>query len=129
MKQASSPIFAFCLAACAPQYAFAHAASTSFLVVQLRDDAAPVEVRWDMSLQDLAWTVFIDADYDGNVTWLEVQNAKSAIGRRCSRRSISSAVVRPACSRIEDFALAVRTEQNFLSVAMLATVRAPASRA
>ena len=39
-------------------------------------------VRWDLSLQDIVWSVFIDADYDGNVTWQEVQNAKPAIGRR-----------------------------------------------
>jgi HupE/UreJ protein len=118
-------IFAFCLAALAPQYAFAHAASTSFLVVQLRDDAAPVEVRWDMSLQDLAWTVFIDADYDGNVTWLEVQHAKSAIGSAVLaqinfERGGSSCVL-----SVKDFALAVRTEQNFLSVVMLAACPRP----
>ena len=43
--------------------------------------AEPVTVcagicRW----QDIVWTVFIDADYDGNVTWQEVQNARPALG-------------------------------------------------
>lgn len=113
-------IIAFCLAGLAPQPVFAHAASTSFVVVPLRDDDAPVEVRWDMSLQDLAWTVFIDADYDGNVTWQEVQSARPAIGSAVLAQ-ISFERGGSACElSVKDFALAVRTEQNFLSVLMTA---------
>ncbi len=113
--------FAFCFALLgAPQSAFAHAASTSFLVVQLPADGSPVDVRWDMSLRDIAWTVFIDADYDGNVTWQEVQNARPAIasavlGQISLQRGGASCAL-----SVKDFALAVRTEQNFLSVAMRA---------
>ena len=113
-------IVTFFMVALAPQSAFAHAASTSFLVVQWRDDSAPVDVRWDMSLQDLAWTVFIDADYDGNVTWQEVQNARSSIGSAVLAQISLERGGSPCALSVGDFALAVRSEQNFLSVAMLA---------
>ena len=49
--------------------AFAHAASTSYLILDLPAAAGPVAVRWDLSLHDIVWVVFIDADYDGNV-WI-----------------------------------------------------------
>jgi HupE / UreJ protein len=113
-------VVAFFLAGLAPQSAFAHAASTSFLVVQLREDDAPAEVRWDMSLQDLAWSVFIDADYDGAVTWQEVQNAKSAIGSAVLAQISIERGGSPCELSVRDFALAVRSEQNFLSVVMQA---------
>lgn len=113
-------IFAFCVACLAPQSVFAHAASTSFLVVQMRDVDAPVEVRWDLSLQDLAWTVFIDADYDGNVTWQEVQDARPAISSAMLGQISLERGGSPCALSVKDFALAVRSEQNFLSVAMRA---------
>jgi hypothetical protein len=109
---------AICLAWLAPQAAFAHAASTSFLVVQLPADEAPVDVRWDMSLQDIAWTVFIDADYDGNVTWQEVQSARPALANAVLGQISLKRGGTPCVLSVKDFALAVRNEQNFLSVAM-----------
>ena len=64
-------------------------------------------VRWDLSLHDIVWTVFIDADYDGNVTWQEVQDARPAHrARACSRRCHCSAAARPARCTCKDFALA-----------------------
>ena len=78
-------------------------------------------VRWDLSLHDIVWTVFIDADYDGNVTWQEVQDAKPALDQRaCSRRLSVQRGGAPCALRVQDFALATRNEQNFLSVAMQA---------
>jgi hypothetical protein len=103
-----------------PQAAFAHAASTSFLIVQLPEGVAPVAVRWDLSLQDIAWTVFIDADYDGNVTWQEVQNARPALGVAVLAQIRLQRGGAPCALSVRDFALARRTEQNFLSVAMQA---------
>ena len=76
-----------------PQPAFAHASSTSYLILQLPQGDGPVELRWDLAVQDIAWTVFIDADYDGSVTWEEVQNSKGAIG---------SAKVGPRCRNVTE---------------------------
>ena len=103
-----------------PKSAFAHASSTSFLIVQLPAGDAPVAVRWDLSLQDIAWTVFLDAAYDGNVIWPEVQNARPALGAAVLGQ-ISMRRGEAACVlAVKDFALAKRSEQNFLSVAMQA---------
>src|SRR5262249_33880105 len=113
-------VLAICVALLAPQAAFAHATSTSYLIVQLPVDDAPLEVRWDLSIHDIAWNVFVDADYDGNVTWQEVQDARPALGSAVlgqislQRGGVACAVA------VKDFALAVRSEQNFLSVAMQA---------
>ena len=62
------PALILCLAATfgASSPAFSHAASTSFLILDLPASDGPVAVRWDLSLHDIVWVVFIDADYDGN---------------------------------------------------------------
>jgi hypothetical protein len=102
------------------QSVFAHAASTSFLILQLPADDAPVSVRWDLSMQDIVWTVFVDADYDGNVTWQEVQKARPALGTAVlAQVSLQRGGV-PCSLAVKDFALATRSEQNFLSVALQA---------
>jgi hypothetical protein len=103
-----------------PQSAHAHAASTSFLILQLPTDDAPVAIRWDLSLQDIAWTVFIDADYDGNVTWQEVRSARSALGAAVLAQIDVQRGGTSCALAVLDFALAARSEQNFLSVAMRA---------
>jgi hypothetical protein len=98
--------------------ALAHATSTSFLIVDVA--AKPVTLRWDLSLADIAWTVFIDADYDGNVTWQEIQNAKPALGAAVLGQISLQRGGTPCALAVKDFALARRSEQNFLSVAMQA---------
>ena len=79
---------------------------------------SPVAVRWDLSMQDIVWTVFIDADYDGNVTWQEVQNAKAALGAAVLAQISVQRGGAPCALSVKDFALASRGEENFLSVAL-----------
>jgi hypothetical protein len=98
--------------------AFAHSTSTSFLIVDVPKGDEPVTLRWDLSVQDMVWTVFIDADYDGKVTWKELQDARPALtsavlGQLSVRRGEG-----PCAVHVRDFALAMRAEQNFLSVAL-----------
>jgi hypothetical protein len=100
--------------------AYSHAASTSFLILDLPAGATPVAVRWDLSLHDIVWVVFIDADYDGNVTWQEIQNAKPALTSAVLAQLSVQRGGAPCELRVRDFALAERSEQNFLSVAMQA---------
>ena len=108
-----------------PQAAFAHAQGTSFLVLQLPHGDGPVAVRWDLSMLDIVWSVFIDADYDGNVTWQEVQNAQAALSSAVLAQ-ISVQRGGAACAlAVRDFALAKRGEENFLSVAMAADCPQP----
>ena len=107
-----------CVALFAAPAALAHAVSTSFLSVEAASEDAPVAVRWDLALQDLVWTVFIDADVDGVATWGEIQAAAPAISSAVLAQ-ISVERGGAICSlRVRDFALAKRLEQNFLSIAI-----------
>jgi hypothetical protein len=101
-----------------------HAISTSYLTVETRE-TAPVELRWDLSLHDLVWTVFIDSDYDGVATWREVQEAAPAIEAAVLRQIQVSRADQACRLAIGDFALAKRTEENYLSVLLRAECPAP----
>lgn len=99
--------------------AHAHAQSTSFLIVDAGEEG-PVPVRWDLSVHELIWSVFIDADYDGLATWREIQDARVAIDNAVLGQ-ITVARGGASCGlRVDDLALATRAEQNFLSVALIA---------
>jgi hypothetical protein len=121
MKGFSATLLLFLVATFgSPQSAFAHAQGTSYLILQLSKGDDAMAVRWDLPVQDIAWTVFIDADYDGNVTWQEVQNAEASIGSAVLAQ-ISVQRGGAACAlSVHDFALASRDEQNYVSVAMTA---------
>lgn len=105
--------------------ALAHSTSTSFLDVDTSGPGEPVTLRWDLSLHDLVWTVFIDRDFDGVVTWREIEDSRSAIEHAVSsqidvRRGGAACSLRPG-----DLALAERLEQNHLSVLLQATCTQP----
>ena len=77
--------------------ALAHSTSTSYLLIDLPRGDAPVALRWDLSLHDIIWTVFIDSDYDGVATWQEILDARARpskapccaqIRRRARRRAL-----------------------------------------
>ena len=102
----------------------AHSLSTSYLILDVPEQGA-VAVRWDLSVHDLIWTVFIDANYDEVATWQEIQDARQAIGNAVLAQ-ITLARGGAACSlSIDNLALATRAEQNYLSVAMLAACPQP----
>jgi hypothetical protein len=103
-----------------PQPAFAHATSTTYLILQLPPADGPVEVRWDLPVQDIAWTVFIDADYDGSITWEEVHNAKAAISSAMLAQISVQRGGTPCALSVRDFALVSRDELNFVSVVVAA---------
>jgi hypothetical protein len=101
--------------------AHAHAQSTSYLILEVPEEsAAPVRLRWDLSLHDLAWSVFIDADYDGLATWGEIQAARPAIGNALLAQITLTRGGANCGVRVDDFALAKRGEENLLSVLLQA---------
>ncbi|HTU67855.1 MAG TPA: HupE/UreJ family protein [Steroidobacteraceae bacterium] len=109
--------------------AFAHAVSTSFVSVDLpaRDApvGAPVSLRWDLSLQDLVWQVFIDANVDGVATWGEIEAAKPAITSAVLGQIAVERGGAACATRVRDYALTKRLEQNFLSIALEASCPKP----
>jgi hypothetical protein len=105
--------------------AFAHSTSTSFLDVELAHAEEPVTLRWDLSLHDLVWSVFIDRDFDGVVTWREVQDSRSSIEHAVSSQIDVTRGGATCALRLGDLALAERLEQNHLSVLLRASCPRP----
>jgi len=98
--------------------AWAHATSTSYLVVGAPQPDGPVSLRWDLAVHDLVWNVYLDKDYDGVVTWQEVEDSRSRYLEPAVLSQISIQRGDAACKlAVKDVALAERTGQNFLSVA------------
>ena len=104
--------------------AHAHANSTSFLSVELRETGL-LPLRWDLALHDLVWSVFIDSDFDGLATWQEIQDARPAITSAVLAQIMVSRGGAPCTVQVSDFALATRIEQNFLSLALAAACPRP----
>ena len=104
--------------------ASAHATSTSYRLIDLPSADEPVSLRWDLSVQDIVWSVFIDQDFDGVVTWQEVVAARERYITPSVLAEISLARGGAPCAlTVGDLALAERTGLNFLSVAL--TARCP----
>ena len=110
---------------CLAPPALAHSTSTSFMALEIPRDGPSVGVRWDISLHDIVWTILIDRDYDGVVTWEEVQAARPAIERTVVGELAVARGDKPCALGVRDLALAQRLEQNFLSVAMRAECTQP----
>jgi hypothetical protein len=125
MKRLLASFVLVLAALCATPAAFAHAVSTSFVSLGVAGDDAPVTVRWDLALQDLVWTVFIDADVDGVATWGEIQAAEPAISSAVLAQLTLDRGGATCELSVRDFALAQRLEQNFLSIALVARCPRP----
>ena len=96
----------------------AHATSTSFLELTVPRDEQPVALRWDLSVHDIAWTLNLDRDVDGIVTWGEIEAMRASI-EQAVLGQLSVTRGGGACTlAIRDLALAERFEQNYLSVAL-----------
>jgi hypothetical protein len=99
----------------------AHATSTSYLLIDAPRADGPVALRWDLAVQDIMWSIFIDQDFDGVVSWQEILAARAHYLEPGVLAQI--AVARggsPCVLRLGDLALAERTGQNFLSLALTA---------
>lgn len=114
-----------CVGSCGHNPAMAHAISTSFVLLDEPAADGPVGVRWDLSLHDIVWSVFIDRDFDGVVTWAEVQTAEATIGAAVLSQITMQRGGAACALRIKDLALAKRVEQNFLSAALVADCPRP----
>jgi hypothetical protein len=115
VKRLLLSLLAICSFGAAP--AFAHTTSTSYLLIEAPKADGPVGVRWDLSVHDIVWSVFIDQDFDGVVTWQEVLDARktsiepSVLGQFSLERG--GAACKP---RVTDVALAERASEHYLSV-------------
>jgi hypothetical protein len=114
-------LLSLCLALAAAPAALAHATSTSYLLIDAPRPDGEVALRWDLAVQDIMWSIFIDQDFDGVVTWEEVVAARAHSIEPGVLAQIAVARGGAPCGlRVKDLALAERTGQNFLSVALTA---------
>jgi len=121
VKRIWIPLLLAVIAMGAAQPVLAHATSTSYLQVGLPRGAEPVELRWDVAAHTIMWSVFIDQDFDGIVTWKEVVDGRSAYIEPAMLREIT--VTRggePCRLSVTDLALAEHTGENHLSLALRA---------
>ncbi|MEO5961816.1 MAG: HupE/UreJ family protein [Thermomonas sp.] len=59
--------------------AVAHSLSVSHLDISMPEEGAPLRLELDLSIRDLALTLPLDANGDGNVTWGEITDARADI--------------------------------------------------
>lgn len=106
--------------------ALAHATSTSYLLIDLPRTEEPVSLRWDLAVHDIMWSVFIDQDYDGVITWQEVVEARARYIEPAVMHEIAVARGGQACTvGFKDLALAERAGQNHLSIVLNAACPRP----
>jgi HupE / UreJ protein len=72
-------LFAMALLIAAALPASAHEGSTSYLVVDAKGSSPGLAARYDVALIDVAWSVPLDADGDGRLTWREIAENRPAI--------------------------------------------------
>ena len=101
--------------------AFAHATNTSYLIIDQPDTGNAVSLRWDLFLPDVVWSVPLDADLNGDVIWKEVEDARPALTSAVLTQLSLRRGGEPCALRAQDFALALRDNQNYLSVKLQAT--------
>jgi HupE / UreJ protein len=103
-----------------PEAAHAHAANTSYLKIEAPDTSGPVRLVWDLNAADLDWTVDLDLDANGFVTWGEVQERRDAIAT-LALQSLQVQRGGNACTlSMDDLALTRHTDATFISLALRA---------
>jgi hypothetical protein len=58
-------------------HAIAHSASSSYLHIEVQDEA--LVVQWSIALRDLDYAIGLDSDGDGAITWGEVRQKREAV--------------------------------------------------
>jgi hypothetical protein len=101
--------------------ALAHVTSTSYLLIEAPRADGAVQVRWDLAMHDIMWTVYIDQDYDGIVTWQEVLDTRTRYIEPGVLAQLTLERGGGACKlQVTDMALAEREGENHLSVLLAA---------
>ncbi|MES2859563.1 MAG: HupE/UreJ family protein [Pseudomonadota bacterium] len=101
--------------------ASAHSLSVSHLDVSVPEQGGPMQLELDLSIRDLALTLPLDANGDGNVTWGEITDARGEIEALvASGLSVSSG--NGACS-LQPTSLATRRYDDGAYVALALQAR------
>jgi len=104
----------------APATASAHAANTSYLQADASDPEGEVRITWDLNAADLDWTVDLDLDTDGSVTWSEVLARRDAIASLAIANLIIQRDGNSCPVSMNDLALTEHTDATFVSLGLRA---------
>jgi hypothetical protein len=112
----------------APVPAQAHATSTSYLVAH-EASQGDITLTWDIAVADVHWSLDLDANGDGTITWREVQNRRADIAALAARHLSITQADKPCASRLDDLLLTEHAGEPHLSLAFTATCETKGSLA
>jgi hypothetical protein len=107
-----------------PHVASAHAANTSYLRLGAADSSAPVTLTWDLAAKDLDWTIDLDLDANGAITWGEIEARRDAITALAIKGLSIERGGQPCVVSPQDLALTRHIDALFVSLGL--TVRCAA---
>ncbi|HVY80021.1 MAG TPA: HupE/UreJ family protein [Steroidobacteraceae bacterium] len=119
----------------APIPAESHATSTSYLIAHDTGDRT-VTLTWDLAVPDLHWTLDLDADGDGAITWREIEARRDDIAtlaashlrisrtpedaQRGATHTSEARRLQPCTPRLEDLLLTEHAGEPHLSLTFAA---------
>ena len=112
-------LMAFLCAALSAPAARAHVTSTSYLSID-SVERQRVSIRWDLSLHNLIWAVFIDADFNGVADAGELAAARTTISNAVLGQISLARGGQPCALAVSDLELEKREQQDFLAVSLQA---------
>jgi hypothetical protein len=125
MITALCPLLFLLLALAGASQAHAHATSTTYLNIDATAErAAAPRLRWDISLHDLLWTLDLDVDRDGSITWGEIDSRRAAIGELAMRNLRMTRGASPCELVVTDLLLARHAGEPHVSLDLRARCKA-----
>ena len=118
--------FLLCIAAWA---AGAHEGSTSYLAIDSQGGSPDLAGRFDVAIIDLAWTLPLDIDADGSLSWNEILSRQSAISTAIAEGLSFTRGGKPCALSIGEPWLADRLGLPYLSVDITADCESAGSLA
>ena len=109
--------------------ASAHEGSTSYLAINAQGGSHDLAGRFDVALIDLAWTLPLDIDADGSLSWNEILLRQSAISSAIAEGLSLTRGRKPCALSIGEPWLAHRLGLLYLSVDIAADCESPGSMA
>jgi hypothetical protein len=80
----------------------AHATSTSYLVADATDTRGSVKVTWDVAVADLHWSLGLDENGDGRITWAEIESRRGDIAALAAGHLQASREGKPCPAQMSD---------------------------
>jgi hypothetical protein len=94
----------------------AHFTSTSYLTATSSHPSDDIRLTWDISAADLHWSLFLDANGDGSITWEEIQAKRTEIAALAQWHLQVARGGRQCETRFDDLLLTSHAQEPHLSL-------------